>query len=257
MTRRLAWLIADGLRADTARDVMGFMVALEQAGRAQWREVECELPGVSRPIYATLATGLAPLAHGILSNAQAGQGCGHTLFHELAQAGVTSCAAAYHWWRELLTGEMFDALRHRDSPAPPLLAARWYFEDDYPDSHCFADAEALRLAHDPGLLMVHPMGLDLAGHRHGGGSDGYRLAARRLDALLAHVLPRWHAAGVDLLLTADHGMHPDRMHGGADPAERKVPLIWAPAEPADAGAPLPVSQCGIPHFIRARLTENS
>ena len=62
-----------------------------------------------------------------------------------------------------------------------VVGGSWYFEDDYPDSHLLADAEDLRTRHAPDLLFVHPMGLDNAGHVHGGGTDAYKLAARKLD----------------------------------------------------------------------------
>ena len=47
MKRRLAVILVDGLRADTARRCMGYLLALEEAGRAQWATLACELPPVS------------------------------------------------------------------------------------------------------------------------------------------------------------------------------------------------------------------
>ena len=101
------------------------------------------------------------------------------------------------------------------------------------------------------------MGMDLAGHRHGGESTGYTFAARRLDQILAQALPRWHAAGYDLLLTSDHGMHADHWHGGALAVEREVPLIWLPHQAGEAGCPVPAhwpeTQLGIRQFVARRL----
>ncbi|WP_431264892.1 alkaline phosphatase family protein [Roseateles chitinivorans] len=256
--RKLVVLLADGLRADTARDYMGYLQALNEAGRAQWRSLRCELPSLSRPLYATVINGEPPLAHGILGNGQAGQPLSHHLFQQLDAQGVPAAIAAYHWFYELLAGEVFDPLRHRDAvPAGcGIQAARWYWEDDYPDSHLLADAEALRRAHlpvpGPSLLFIHPMGPDLAGHVHGGESSQYAMSARKLDMLLAQLLPRWHADGFDLLLTSDHGMNADRMHGGPLPVEREVPLVWVPHDGA-VGLDLPERQTGIAAWILARL----
>ncbi|WAC73584.1 alkaline phosphatase family protein [Roseateles sp. SL47] len=233
-------LLADGLRADTARDYMGYLHALHDAGRAQWAELRCEMPSLSRPLYATLLNGEPPLAHGILGNGhagQVGQALPRHLFQVLQAQGLRSAVAAYHWFYELLSGEVFDPTRHRDAlPAGTgIVGARWYWEDDYPDSHLLADAESLRSTHAPSLLFVHPMGPDLAGHVHGGESTAYAMSARKLDMLLAQYLPRWHAAGYDLLLTSDHGMNADRMHGGPLSVEREVPLIWVPHDAGAAG----------------------
>lgn len=236
--RRLVLLLADGLRADTARDYMGYLQALQEAGRARGCELRCELPSLSRPLYATVINGEPPLVHGILGNGQAGQALPHHLFQRLHAQGRTSAVAAYHWFYELLSGEVFDPLRHRDALPTRLgtgiVGARWYWEDDYPDSHLLADAESLRQQHAPSLLFIHPMGPDLAGHLHGADSPAYAMSARKLDMLLSQLVPRWHAAGYDLLLTSDHGMNADRMHGGPLPVERQVPLIWAPHRADDA-----------------------
>ncbi|MFX1682117.1 alkaline phosphatase family protein [Mitsuaria sp. CC2] len=256
--RKLVVLLADGLRADTARDYMGYLQALNEAGRAQWRSLRCELPSLSRPLYATVINGEPPLTHGILGNGQAGQALSHHLFQQLDAQGIPAAIAAYHWFYELLAGEIFDPLRHRDAVPTGcgLQAARWYWEDDYPDSHLLADAESLRRAHlpvqGPSLLFIHPMGPDLAGHMHGGESTPYAMSARKLDMLLAQLLPRWHAEGFDLLMTSDHGMKADRMHGGPLPVEREVPLVWVPHDGA-VGLALPEQQTDIAGWILERL----
>ena len=66
--RKLVLVLADGLRADTARDYMGYLQALNEAGRARWAQLRCELPSLSRPLYATLITGRRPVDHGIVAN---------------------------------------------------------------------------------------------------------------------------------------------------------------------------------------------
>jgi predicted AlkP superfamily pyrophosphatase or phosphodiesterase len=257
--QRLVLFIADGLRADVAEQAMGYLWARVEAGRATATRYACSLPGISRPLYATLLNGVPPVQHGIVTN-DAIQSCGSTFLHDAESAGLRSVVVAYHWFYELLSGLRFDPMKHRRSvpPSGGVIDAVWYFEDAYPDSHTIADAEDLRLRHDPDLILVHPMGPDDAGHRHGGDSDGYRLCARRLDGLLAHAVPVWHAAGYDVLLTSDHGMHRDRMHGGDEPSERMVPFVWLPHEgrAADAsaavlGLPLPKASAGLRAFVAA------
>ncbi|MBV8471283.1 MAG: alkaline phosphatase family protein [Burkholderiaceae bacterium] len=254
---KLVLLLPDGLRDDTARGYMGYLQAMLEAGRASWSTLSCELPSLSRPLYATLITGQRPLDHGIISNAQPGQRVAATLFDCLDENGLRSAVAAYHWFYELLAGEVFEPLRHRHAlPGRGVVGASWYFEDEYPDSHLLADAEHLRALHQPDFLLVHPMGPDHAGHQHGGESTAYALSARKLDMLLAHAVPAWHAQGYDVLLTSDHGMHADRMHGGPLREEREVPLVWLPhRQESQAETPLPQRQIDVCGFMVERLLQ--
>jgi predicted AlkP superfamily pyrophosphatase or phosphodiesterase len=257
LPRRLAVILVDGLRADTARRCMGFLLALEEAGRARWCTLDCELPSLSRPLYATVISGRRPVDHGIVSNDNVGIRCDDTLFDDLAAQGRTSAVAAYHWFHELLAGERFAPARHRTAacPARGVVAGSWYFEDDYPDSHLLADAEDLRVRHAPDLLFVHPMGLDNAGHVHGGESSAYDHTARKLDMGLALLLPLWQAAGYEVVVTSDHGMTADRMHGGGAPEERAVPFVWLPRDDDATQAPAqwPATQLEIRRFLVSRL----
>ena len=255
--RRLAFILVDGLRDDTARRCMGTLLALQEAGRARWTTLRCELPSLSRPLYATVIGGKRPVDHGILTNDQAGVRLDDTLFDDVHARGGTSAVAAYDWFLELLAGERFAPARHRTAACASrgVVAGSWYFEDHYPDSHLLADAEDLRRRHAPDLLFVHPMGLDNAGHVHGGASPAYDLAARKLDMALALLLAQWHADGYDVVLTSDHGMGADRMHGGDTPEERAVPFVWMPADGDAAREPAawPADQLGIRRFALERM----
>jgi predicted AlkP superfamily pyrophosphatase or phosphodiesterase len=255
--QRLAVILVDGLRDDTARLCMGYLRALEEAGRARWSTLRCELPSLSRPLYATVISGRRPVDHGILSNANIGVRLDDTLFDDVATQGGTSAVAAYDWFYELLAGERFEPARHRTAACASrgVVAGSWYFEDDYPDSHLLADAEDLRRRHAPDLLFVHPMGLDNAGHLHGGGTDAYALAARKLDMAFGLLLPHWLADGYDVVVTSDHGMGADRMHGGSAPEERAVPFVWLPCrgDATQEPAHWPATQLQIRRFLVQRL----
>ena len=260
MKPRLAVILVDGLRADTARRCMGYLLALEEAGRARWTTLQCELPSLSRPLYATVISGRRPVDHGILGNDHVGVRLDDTLFDDVAAQGGTSAVAAYDWFYELLAGERFAPARHRTAACASrgVVAGSWYFEDEYPDSHLLADAEDLRLRHAPDLLFVHPMGLDNAGHVHGGASSAYDFAARKLDMALALLLPQWRADGYDVVVTSDHGMGADRMHGGGAPEERAVPFVWIPCRDDAAQPPhaWPATQLEIRRFLVSRLADS-
>ena len=83
----------------------------------------------------------------------------------------------------------------------------------------------LRLAHQPDFMLVHPMGIDHAGHCYGADTKEYRGSALTMDSVMSHYLPRWREAGYTIVITADHGMNTDGNHGGSLPDVRETPLF--------------------------------
>ena len=77
----------------------------------------------------------------------------------------------------------------------------------------------------PDYLLVHPMGMDCIGGRHGADSSEYRNHAIRQDMWLATYIFEWMERGYSILVTADHGMNADGLHGGTTPELREVPLF--------------------------------
>lgn len=224
--RKVVLVVLDGLRHDTARACLGHLEALVAAGRAGVGQMCCELPAMSRPLYETILTGRAPVEHGIVSNGIVRRSAGDNLFARVREAGGVTAAAAYHWVSELYLSAPFDRLRDRiliDGPGM-IQHGLFYWHDDYPDDHLLADADWLLRTHDPDFLLVHPMNIDDAGHRHGGASAAYRDAARKAGDLLARYLPGWLDTGRLVIVTADHGMGDDGAHAGPSPEETAVPL---------------------------------
>ncbi len=66
----------------------------------------------------------------------------------------------------------------------------------------------------PDDLLVHPMDMDDLGHKYGAESSEYRRNAVVQDVVLANLVPEWMERGYDVLVTGDHGMSADKMHGG-------------------------------------------
>lgn len=227
MTAKVILVILDGLRFDIAQTAMGYLAHLVETQQASLYRVIAELPTLSRPLYEVLLTGTPVSTSGITTNAIARPSTQTSLFHLATEHGLTTAAAAYHWFSELYNFAPFDPLRDREQHdlRLPIQHGKFYFEDAYPDSHLFADAEVLRRDWQPDFLLVHPMGLDFAGHCFGADSKPYRGQAIATDSLLAQYLPRWRSAGYEILITADHGMNSDGQHGGTLPDVREVPLF--------------------------------
>lgn len=249
-------MLLDGLRLDVARDCLGYVQAEAAAAGRPCLPVTAELPSLSRPLYETLMTGVPPVRSGITGNGIVRRSRCTSVFDQCRRAGRTTAAAAYHWFSELYNHAPFQpAHRVTQDPDAAIQHGLFYWRDGYPDDHLFADAEALRLRHRPGFLLVHPMGVDDAGHRHGGASDEYRDAARRADELLARYMPVWLEDGHAVIVTSDHGMGDDGNHGGPGAAEVQVPfwLFGAGQVPGDAAllqteiAGTACALMGVPH----------
>lgn len=227
MPHKVIYLLIDGLAWQVARDSMGYLLALCEAGDASLYRVESALPSLSRPLYETLLTGRTPVDSGIVHNGIQRLSHGPSLFHLAREANLTTAAAAYHWISELYNRSPYQPRRDRVTEAAelPIQHGRFYHQDHYPDDHLLLDAEDLRQRYAPDLLFIHPMNIDDAGHQYGLDSPQYRNAARRFDILLSEYLSDWRAAGYQLVITSDHGMNNDCSHGGNLPCERQVPLF--------------------------------
>ncbi|MFP4979256.1 alkaline phosphatase family protein [Paenibacillus sp. CN-4] len=243
---KLIVVVLDGLNYDTARRCMGYLEHLTEHEVMVCCEVKSELPSNSRPLYEVLLTGTPAYRNGITANSVVRLSRETSVFQLAAEAGLTTAAAAYHWVSELYNGAPFDpaADRHQHDPAKPIQHGMFYFEDHYPDSHLFADAEHLRRTYAPDFLYIHSMNIDDAGHRYGGNGKEYEGAAKTADTLLAMLLPGWLEAGYRVIVTADHGMNANGMHGGTTREERIVPLYLAGLE-LEAGEEQPLAQLGM------------
>lgn len=244
---KLILVIIDGLNAETANEKMGFMKHMEEVGAYKRATLQCELPSLSRPMYETILTGKRPIEHGILSNQTVRLSREKNIFSVLRDMGLTTAAAAYHWISELYNVCPFDYFLHRiqSDPLKAIQHGIFYWEDQYPDSHVFLDANHLLQVNHPDFLLVHPMNVDFAGHEGGSKSLVYGHAARKMDVLLSHFLPLWEAEGYQVIVTSDHGMGEDRAHGGDTPQERLVPY-WHKLK---GDVPLPEFQTNIFHVM--------
>lgn len=219
-------VLSDALRYDTAVDGMGFLGHLVEVKLASLYKVIGELPTMSRPMYETIHTGLPVSEHGVVSNYIVRRSTKPNVFQAAVEAGKTTAAAALYWFSELYNRVPYDHLDDREVDDRSLLIqhGRFYTRDDYPDVELFATAGMLARKFNPDYLLVHPMGMDYAGETYGADSSEYRNHAIRQDVLLANLIPEWLERGFNVLVTGDHGMNADKLHGGTTPDLREVPL---------------------------------
>lgn len=226
IAKKLVVVVLDGLRYNAARKYLGYMEHLVEQGEAACRLVQSQLPSLSRPLYEVLLTGTPVARNGITANHIARLSREQSVFHLASAAGLRTAAAAYHWVSELYNRSPFHPVtdRHQHDESQPIQHGIFYFEDHYPDSHLFLDAEHLRTVYDPHFLYIHSMNIDDMGHKHGGESKQYEGAVRAVDGMLATLVPLWRSQGYEIIVTSDHGMNAMGQHGGTEPEERNVPL---------------------------------
>ena len=204
MSKKVILVVLDGLAYETAQQCMGFLQGLTEQGKATLYKMQCELPSMSRPLYEAILTGVAPADSGIIHNHIIRNSDQQGVFSFARRAGLTTAAAAYHWFSELYNRSPYDAVRDRFTHDPEQLIQHgiFYHQDSYPDSHLYLDAEWLRRHHDPDFLLVHSMNIDDAGHRAGLDSAHYRNTTRHSDTHLSVQLLQWLRAGYQILVTS-------------------------------------------------------
>lgn len=246
------FVLLDGLSAQSS-SCMGYMAALTENSLAVHTVFPCELPPLSRPLYATYLSGLCPVQHGVVTNNDNRCLTVPHIFSRACRAGLKTAAAAYYWVSELCNRSPYIPVRDRITSSEELSIQNgiFYSCDEYPDSHLFLDAESLRTRFVPDFLLVHSMGIDNAGHLFGGDSPQYRNAVRQADFLLAEYIPNWLEAGYTILVASDHGMHPDAAHNDDVPIVRNVPF-WV-AGPVPSHIQLPNCQKDCFSFICSLL----
>ncbi len=235
---KVVLVICDGLRDDTAREQMGYLWHLVETRRATHYTMIAELPTMSRPLYETICTGTPVSVHGVTSNLVVRRSTMPNIFEQAVKKRRSTAAAAYFWFSELYLRAPYNFVTDRETEDPQALIqhGRFYAEDATPDGEVFATGAYLIHRFAPDFALIHPMGMDHMGETHGSDSPEYRNSAIFQDVILASLIPQWTQAGYTVLVTADHGITNDRMHGGTQPGNRRVPLYLIPSTGAGRGA---------------------
>jgi predicted AlkP superfamily pyrophosphatase or phosphodiesterase len=219
-------VLSDALRYDAAVAGMGYLGHLVEVKQASLYKVIGELPSMSRPMYETIHTGVPVSVHGVVSNYVVRRSNQPNIFQLAVAAGKTTAAAAYYWYSELYNRAPYDRIDDREVDDERLLIqhGRFYMRDEYPDLELFLAAATLVRKFNPDYLLLHPMGMDYQGETYGADSRQYRNQAIIQDMMLATLIAEWLERGYSVLVTGDHGMNADHLHGGTTPDVREVPL---------------------------------
>ncbi len=220
------FVLLDGCGFGVGERNLGYAEHLIEQGLGAKYRVLGELPSMSRPIYETLLTGLPVCRHGISNNLVVRRSNCISVFDLCRKNGLKTAASAYHWISELYVKSPFHYAKDRIQlqSNSSIEDGIYYFEDSYPDSHVFADAEFLRERSNPDFLLIHSMNIDDAGHRFTSDSREYETATAKANIVLSSCLPQWLEQKCSVLITADHGMNEVGLHGGNTELQRDAPL---------------------------------
>ncbi|MGL6064617.1 MAG: alkaline phosphatase family protein [Fusobacteriaceae bacterium] len=222
---KLILIVIDGLGYH-AKQKIGYLESLVENRLALEFKVKSELPSLSRPLYETLLTGVNPINSGIVNNLIARKSKEESLFSLAKKEKMITGAVAYHWIHELYNGEFIKGRDEElnDEMKKNINNGRFYYEDEYPDSHLYAQANILLEKKEIDFLLLHTMNVDNAGHKYGGVSKEYDETIYKLSSILSCYIPKWVEDGYSIVITSDHGMSANGHHGGDSKEEREVPF---------------------------------
>jgi predicted AlkP superfamily pyrophosphatase or phosphodiesterase len=223
--RRVVLVVLDGLRPDAIpRFGLSNIERLAHAG-ASTMLARTVSPSVTACAMASLLTGAAPERHGLQSerfHIPRPRGALHPLPRLLADHALPTSAFL------AAMPTLFGGIAHRI--AAHLGIQQAHFRGKSCDEILATATRTLR-GQRRGLIVLHLPDADRAGHDHGWMSDGYAIAARRMDSAVGALLKEIDLTDPATLLIAlaDHGgggAVRDH-HNSEHPLDRTIPLMLA------------------------------
>ncbi|MBW7921638.1 MAG: alkaline phosphatase family protein [Rubellimicrobium sp.] len=233
---KLLLIILDGVPWRNWGRLFGNLEGWVQSGEAQRVRMRAVLPSTSACCYASIHTGVTPQVHGIRSNEDRFRVDLPDLFSEITRAGGHTGAVTHSYWSEFFNRFPFDLVRDMeyDEPGGPITHGRFHTMTGYnannqmtpSDVDLFATLTMLCERHGIDYGILHTCTLDSMGHRFGHDCGPMDHACYAMDGMLAAFLPRWRAAGYEVIVTADHGQTDRGHHGGHEDLQQDVGLYY-------------------------------
>ena len=237
MKNKLLLIILDGVPHRNFRRLFGNLEAWVESGDAQVWKIRSVLPSISASCYASIHTGVAPVEHGCTGNGNVFRLSQPDVFSQTRAAGGTTGAVAHSFWSEFFNRHPFDMVRDIEYDEPEsdtinhgrfhtMTAATQDNQMTPCDVDLFATLTNLcgRFSLDYGML--HTCTLDSMGHRFFHESNQMDRACHVMDEMLAPFIPKWRAAGYEVIVTADHGQDDRGYHGGRDELQQDSALYY-------------------------------
>jgi hypothetical protein len=195
--------LIDGLGEEAARS-MPSIQRLQREG--QCVKTHTGSLTVSRPVYASISSGVEQDRTGIRNNAEPIPATGtlaESIWEIAKEKGLhTTANTDLDWWQVLFPRGFttYNMFKHEDN----------FFSKDLSD-----------------LTLIHPSYIDEAGHAHGASSAEYQAEVSRAEKELSSLLPRLDFSKDLLIVTSDHGHTWYGGHGGLQPEIVQVLTCYA------------------------------
>ena len=155
----------------------------------------------------------------------------------MRRAGGVTGAVAHSFWSEFFNRHPFDMVRDIEYDEPASLTinhGRFHTMTGYggdnqmtpSDVDLFATLTNLCQRFDLNYGMLHTCTLDSMGHRFFHDCHQMDHACYLMDEMLAPFIPKWRAAGYEIIVTADHGQDARGHHGGPDDLQCEAALYY-------------------------------
>ncbi len=236
LSSKLLLIILDGVPWRNWRRLFGNLEGWVQSGEARVWKMRAVLPSTSACCYASIHTGVPPQVHGILSNEVRFRVEQPDLFSEITRTGGKTGAVTHSYWSEFFRSYPFDLVEDMeyDEPGGPITHGRFHTMTGYghanqmtpSDVDLFATLTMLCKRHGIDYGILHTCTLDSMGHRFGHDNVHMDHACAAADAMLAAFLPKWRAAGYEVMVTADHGQTDRGHHGGREDLQQDFALYY-------------------------------
>ncbi|MGX9351873.1 alkaline phosphatase family protein [Shimia sp. W99] len=237
MNGKLLLIILDGVPWRNWGRLFGNLEGWVETGMAKKWRMQAVLPSTSASCYASIHTGVTPQEHGCTGNGNVFRISQPDVFSEVRKAGGITGAVAHSFWSEFFNRHPFDYVRdiEYDEPGSETINhGRFHTMTGYgaanqmtpSDVDLFATLTNLCLRFGLDYGMLHTCTLDSMGHRFQHESHEMDHACFVMDEMLAPFIPKWRAAGYEVIVTADHGQDDRGHHGGRGALQQEFALYY-------------------------------
>ncbi|PCH66187.1 MAG: nucleotide pyrophosphatase [Rhodobacteraceae bacterium] len=237
MDNKLLLIILDGVPWRNFRRLFGNLEGWVDSGDARVWKIRSVLPSISASCYASIHTGVSPAEHGCTGNGNVFRLSQPDVFSEVRKGGGITGAVTHSFWSEFFNRHPFDLARDIEYDEPDsktICHGRFHTMTaagkDNQMTPCDLDlfASLTNLCQRFGLNygVLHTCTLDSMGHRFFHDSPQMDHACHVMDEMLAPFIPKWRAAGYEVIVTADHGQDDRGHHGGRAELQQDSALYY-------------------------------